>query len=99
MVPFILVVRSLVSWHVGWILTCRYFPSLQLLLCVCVCVCVGTILLIIMEFCLIFIPVDQWCTILSTRSTRQLNFIQWHLIFVHHQHRTYFISPFWHLEF
>jgi len=42
---------------------------------------------------------DSGAQIPSTRSPRQLNCFEWHLIFFDPQYGTYFMSPFWYLEF
>ena len=57
----------------------------------CVCMCAHTYIL--------YTHISKGAQIQGARFPRQLNFVQWHLIFVGAQYGTCFTSPFWHLEF
>ena len=46
--------------------------------------------------------INMWsrgAQILGARSPGWLNFVRWHLTFEGPRYGTYFVSPFWHLEF
>ena len=57
----------------------------------CVCMCAHTYIM--------YVHISKGAQIQGARFPRQLNFVQWHLIFVGAQYGTYCMSPFWHLEF
>ena len=68
------------------------------------CVCEGPCILSFICFTVNLplattIVLDSDAQIPSTRSPKQLNCFQWHLIFFDPQYGTYFMSPFWLPEF